>query len=157
VLKAARAVSTGKVIAVVQPHRFTRLRDLMTEFSSCFNDADTVIVADVYTAGEQPIEGVDKDHLVEGLKKFGHRRALPLESPAALPALIAAEAQAATWWCCWERGTSRVGPTPCRGNWKRWRSDQARLVRRQGGHHRPGPDGRRRQPLASSGPGASPT
>jgi UDP-N-acetylmuramate--alanine ligase len=93
VLKAARAVSTGKVIAVVQPHRFTRLRDLMTEFSSCFNDADTVIVADVYTAGEQPIEGVDRDHLVEGLKKFGHRRALPLESPAALPALIAAEAQ----------------------------------------------------------------
>jgi UDP-N-acetylmuramate--alanine ligase len=93
VLKAARAVSTGKVIAVVQPHRYTRLRDLMTEFSSCFNDADTVIVADVYTAGEQPIEGVDRDHLVEGLKKFGHRRALPLESPAALPALIAAEAQ----------------------------------------------------------------
>jgi UDP-N-acetylmuramate--alanine ligase len=92
VLKAARAVTQGKVIAVVQPHRFTRLRDLMTEFSSCFNDADTVIVADVYTAGEQPIEGVDRDHLVEGLKKFGHRRALPLESPAALPALIAAEA-----------------------------------------------------------------
>jgi UDP-N-acetylmuramate--alanine ligase len=94
VLKAARAVSTGKVIAVVQPHRFTRLRDLMTEFSSCFNDADTVIVADVYTAGETPIEGVDRDHLVEGLKKFGHRRALPLESPAALPALIAEEAKA---------------------------------------------------------------
>jgi UDP-N-acetylmuramate--alanine ligase len=93
VLKAARAVSTGKVIAVVQPHRYTRLRDLMTEFSSCFNDADTVIVADVYTAGEQPIEGVDRDHLVEGLKKFGHRRALALESPAALPALIAQEAQ----------------------------------------------------------------
>jgi UDP-N-acetylmuramate--alanine ligase len=93
VLKAARAVSTGKVIAVVQPHRYTRLRDLMTEFSSCFNDADTVIVADVYTAGEQPIEGVDRDHLVEGLKKFGHRRALALESPAALPALVAAEAQ----------------------------------------------------------------
>ncbi|EJL21990.1 UDP-N-acetylmuramate--alanine ligase [Caulobacter sp. AP07] len=93
VLKAARAVTLGKVIAVVQPHRFTRLRDLMTEFSSCFNDADTVIVADVYTAGEQPIEGVDRDHLVEGLKKFGHRHALPLESPAALPTLIAAEAQ----------------------------------------------------------------
>jgi UDP-N-acetylmuramate--alanine ligase len=92
VLKAARAVTQGKVIAVVQPHRYTRLRDLMTEFSSCFNDADTVIVADVYTAGEQPIEGVDRDHLVEGLKKFGHRRALPLESPADLPALIAAEA-----------------------------------------------------------------
>jgi UDP-N-acetylmuramate--alanine ligase len=77
---------------VVQPHRYTRLRDLMTEFSSCFNDADTVIVADVYTAGEQPIAGVDRDALVAGLKKFGHRRALPLENPTALPRLIAAEA-----------------------------------------------------------------
>ncbi|MDB5457219.1 MAG: murC, partial [Caulobacter sp.] len=94
VLKAARAVSAGKVIAVVQPHRYTRLRDLMAEFSSCFNDADTVIVADVYTAGEAPIEGIDRDALVEGLRRFGHRRALPLESPAALPALIAEEAHA---------------------------------------------------------------
>ncbi len=93
VLKAARAVTQGKVIAVVQPHRFTRLRDLMTEFSSCFNDADTVIVADVYTAGEAPIEGIDRDALVEGLKKFGHRRALPLEGPTALPRLIAEEAK----------------------------------------------------------------
>ena len=93
VLKAARAVAgEGKVIAVVQPHRFTRLRDLMTEFSSCFNDADTVIVADVYTAGEAPIAGIDRDALVAGLTRFGHRRALPLAEPQALAGMIAAEA-----------------------------------------------------------------
>jgi len=95
VLKAARAVTPdGRVIAVVQPHRFTRLRDLMDEFSACFNDADTVIVADVYTAGEAPIEGVDRDHLIEGMKRFGHRRALALNSPADLPAMIGEEAKA---------------------------------------------------------------
>src|SRR6185436_8891387 len=81
-----------KVIAVVQPHRFTRLRDLMTEFSTCFSDADTVIVADVYTAGETPIDGVNRDALVAGLTRFGHRRALPLENPQALAGMIAAEA-----------------------------------------------------------------
>lgn len=95
VLTAARAMTPdAKVIAVVQPHRYTRLRDLMAEFSSCFNDADVVIVADVYTAGEAPIPGVDRDGLIEGLRRFGHRRALPLESPAALAGMIAEEAKA---------------------------------------------------------------
>jgi len=95
VLTAARAMTPdAKVIAVVQPHRYTRLRDLMNEFSSCFNDADVVVVADVYTAGEAPIEGVDRDGLIEGLRRFGHRRALPLESPAALAGVIAEEAKA---------------------------------------------------------------
>ncbi len=93
VLKAARQVTQGKVIAVVQPHRYTRLRDLMNEFSSCFHDADTVIVADVYSAGEQPIEGVDKQHLVDGLHRFGHRNAIALEGPAQLPELVRAEAK----------------------------------------------------------------
>jgi UDP-N-acetylmuramate--alanine ligase len=94
VLKAARAVSgAGKVIAVVQPHRYTRLRDLFSEFCACFNDADTVIVADVYTAGEAPIDGVNRDALAEGLTRFGHRHAVALEAPAALPALIAGEAK----------------------------------------------------------------
>jgi UDP-N-acetylmuramate--alanine ligase len=91
VLKAARAVTEGRVIAVVQPHRYTRLRDLMSEFSSCFNDADTVIVAPVYPAGEAPIEGVDREGLIEGLRRFGHRRALPLSGPDALAALVAEE------------------------------------------------------------------
>ena len=92
VLKAARAVTNGRVIAVVQPHRYSRLRDLFGEFCRCFNDADTVIVADVYPAGEAPIEGASRDALVEGLKRFGHRHVLALDSAADLPTLIAAEA-----------------------------------------------------------------
>jgi UDP-N-acetylmuramate--alanine ligase len=91
VLRAARQVAKGRVVAVVQPHRYSRLQDLFQEFCGCFNDADTVVVADVYAAGEAPIEGVDKDHLVEGLRRYGHRRVLPLENAAALPALIAEE------------------------------------------------------------------
>jgi UDP-N-acetylmuramate--alanine ligase len=94
VLKAARAVTEGKVVAVVQPHRYTRLRDLFDDFCACFNDADTVIVADVYPAGEAPIEGVDRDALVSGLHRWGHRRALPLASPQALAGLVREEAKA---------------------------------------------------------------
>jgi UDP-N-acetylmuramate--alanine ligase len=92
VLRAARQVASGKVIAVVQPHRYSRLRDLFNDFCACFNDADTVIVADVYAAGEQPIPGADRDALVAGLRSFGHRRVLPLENAAALPGLIDEEA-----------------------------------------------------------------
>jgi UDP-N-acetylmuramate--alanine ligase len=93
VLTAARAVTgEGKVIAVVQPHRYTRLRDLMEEFSTSFSDADAVIVADVYPAGEQPIEGVDKHALVEGVRRYGHRSVQPLENVTALPRVIREEA-----------------------------------------------------------------
>jgi UDP-N-acetylmuramate--alanine ligase len=100
VLTAARAVTEGRVIAVVQPHRYTRLRDLFDEFCHCFNDADVVIVADVYAAGEAPIEGVDRDALVEGLRRYGHRRAIPLPSPAELPALVRAEAKSGDLVVC---------------------------------------------------------
>jgi len=93
VLKAARQVAEGRVIAVVQPHRFTRLRDLMEEFSTCFSDADAVIVADVYPAGEAPIEGVDKHALVDGIRRFGHRHVQPLENAAVLPRAIKEEAK----------------------------------------------------------------
>ncbi len=93
VLKAARQVAEGRVIAVVQPHRFTRLESLMEEFSTCFSDADAVFVADVYAAGETPIEGVDKMALVEGIRRFGHRSVQALESVEALPGVIAAEAK----------------------------------------------------------------
>jgi UDP-N-acetylmuramate--alanine ligase len=89
VLKAAREGATGRVLAVVQPHRYTRLHSLFNEFTKAFNDADTVIVADVYAAGEQPIEGVDKDHLVTALRAAGHRDARPLDGPAALTGVIA--------------------------------------------------------------------
>ncbi|MFL6861724.1 MAG: UDP-N-acetylmuramate--L-alanine ligase [Allosphingosinicella sp.] len=73
VLSAAREGAEGRVIAVVQPHRYTRLRDLMEEFQGAFNDADIVYVAPVYTAGEAPIEGVDSEALADGLKQRGHR------------------------------------------------------------------------------------
>lgn len=105
VLKAARQVTqsaegAGRVIAVVQPHRFTRLRDLMEEFSTCFSDADAVIVADVYAAGETPIEGVDKHALVDGIRRFGHRNVQPLENAAVLPRLIREEAKAGDLVVC---------------------------------------------------------
>ena len=88
VLRSARAAYDGRVVAVVQPHRYTRLCDLFEEFCACFNDADTVVVADVHAAGERPIEGIDRDALVEGLRRHGHRHVLPLEAPEALPALV---------------------------------------------------------------------
>jgi UDP-N-acetylmuramate--alanine ligase len=93
VLKAARAVTTGKVIAVVQPHRYTRLRDLFDDFCHGFNDADVVIVADVYPAGEAPIEGASRDSLIEGLRRYGHRRVLALDAPVELAGLVKAEAE----------------------------------------------------------------
>ncbi len=74
VLKAARDSFDRRVVAVVQPHRYTRLNSLFDEFCTCFNDADTVLVAPVYEAGEQPIEGADRDSLAAGLKSHGHRQ-----------------------------------------------------------------------------------
>ncbi|MGJ0391231.1 MAG: UDP-N-acetylmuramate--L-alanine ligase [Methylocystis sp.] len=88
VLRAARASTKGKVVAVVQPHRYTRLQSLFDAFATCFNDADVVIVADVYPAGEQPIVGVDRDALVSAIRAHGHRRAMGLPSPEVLPAMV---------------------------------------------------------------------
>ncbi|AWK87517.1 UDP-N-acetylmuramate--L-alanine ligase [Azospirillum thermophilum] len=88
VLKAARTAGTGRTIAVVQPHRYSRLANLFEEFCTCFNDADAVIVADVYAAGEQPIEGVSRDALVEGLRMHGHRQVVALPGPDALPQMV---------------------------------------------------------------------
>ena len=94
VLAAAREGAQGRVVAVVQPHRFTRLRDLMDDFQQSFNDADVVYVAPVYTAGEQPIEGVDADELVAGLKRRGHRAAQTISDADALAKALAADLQA---------------------------------------------------------------
>jgi UDP-N-acetylmuramate--alanine ligase len=88
VLKAARESAKGKVIAVVQPHRYTRLQSLFDEFCTCFNDADAVVVAEVYPAGEAPIEGIDRDHFVLGLRAHGHRNVIPLQSSAALAGVV---------------------------------------------------------------------
>jgi UDP-N-acetylmuramate--alanine ligase len=93
VLKAAREITDGRVIAVVQPHRFTRLRDLFKDFSTCFNEADVVAIADVYPAGEAPIAGIDAEALVASIAAHGHRRALKLKSFDALPEFVRAEAQ----------------------------------------------------------------
>jgi len=103
VLKTARQVvkeKQGKVIAVMQPHRYSRLHDLFEEFCTAFNDADTVIVADVYAAGEDPIEGADRDGLAEGLRKCGHRDVKILASAEQLPQLTAELAQSGDLVVC---------------------------------------------------------
>jgi UDP-N-acetylmuramate--alanine ligase len=88
VLKAARGITAGKVVAVVQPHRYTRLADLFDGFCTCFNDADTVVVAEVYPAGEAPIAGIDRDHFVLGLRAHGHREVIPLQKSADLAGVV---------------------------------------------------------------------
>jgi len=94
VLAAAReGVGTGRVIAVVQPHRYTRLRDHLDEFSAAFNDADMVYAAPVYAAGEQPIEGVSSEAMVAGMKARGHRSAQVIAGPDALADALAVVAQ----------------------------------------------------------------
>src|SRR5499425_430839 len=93
VLRAARESSKGQVIAVVQPHRYTRLASLFEQFSTCFNDADTVIVAHVYPAGEAPIAGADRDSLVQGLRAHGHRQVIPLDGAQDLARMIKRLAQ----------------------------------------------------------------
>jgi UDP-N-acetylmuramate--alanine ligase len=86
VLSAARESAQERVIAVVQPHRYTRLRDLMDDFQNAFNDADIVFVAPVYAAGEEPIEGISAEALAEGLRTRGHRLVKTVESAADLAA-----------------------------------------------------------------------
>jgi UDP-N-acetylmuramate--alanine ligase len=100
VLRAARESTRGKVIAVVQPHRYTRLQSLFEEFCTCFNDADTVIVADVYPAGEAPIPGIDRDHFVLGLRAHGHREVIPLQESAALAGVVAGIAKSGDYVVC---------------------------------------------------------
>ena len=88
VLKAARAIVSGRVIAIVQPHRYTRLANLFDDFCTCFNDADLVLVGDVYSAGEAPIPGISRDALVAGLAAHGHPNAQALPGEDHLAALL---------------------------------------------------------------------
>jgi UDP-N-acetylmuramate--alanine ligase len=88
VLRAARESTNGKIVAVVQPHRYTRLQSLFEEFCTCFNDADAVVVAEVYPAGEPPIPGIDRDNFVLGLRAHGHREVIPLQKSSDLAGVV---------------------------------------------------------------------
>jgi UDP-N-acetylmuramate--alanine ligase len=105
VLRAARESTRGHVIAVVQPHRYTRLHDLFEQFCTCFNDADTVIVANVYPAGEAPIPGADRDGLVHGLRNHGHRQVIALDGPDKLAPIIAGTAKPGDYVVCLGAGS----------------------------------------------------
>jgi UDP-N-acetylmuramate--alanine ligase len=105
VLRAARESTKGHVIAVVQPHRYTRLQVLFEQFCTCFNDADAVIVAPVYSAGEVPIEGFDRDTLVQGLRKNGHRQVFALDSPDRLHLLVSSMAKPGDYVVCLGAGS----------------------------------------------------
>jgi UDP-N-acetylmuramate--alanine ligase len=114
VLKAARQFSKGRVIAVHQPHRYTRLHSLFEEFCSCFNEADVVGIADVYAAGEEPIPGASRDDLVSGLIRHGHRHARAVRGEEDLVRLVVEQAGEGTSWCAWAREASRAGRRGCR-------------------------------------------
>jgi UDP-N-acetylmuramate--alanine ligase len=100
VLKAARQAGARDVIAVVQPHRYSRLAGLFEDFCTCMNDAGTVVVADVYPAGEAPIPGADKESLVEGLRARGHRSVVALPAPESLAEMIHAIAKPGDYVIC---------------------------------------------------------
>jgi UDP-N-acetylmuramate--alanine ligase len=100
VLKAAREATKGQVIAVMQPHRYTRLSSLFDQFCTCFNDADAVIVAHVYAAGEAPIEGADRDSLVAAMRARGHRNVIALDDSQQLAGLVRGLAQSGDYVVC---------------------------------------------------------
>ncbi len=105
VLSAAREAYQGRVIAVMQPHRYSRLESLFAEFCSCFNNADVVIVSPVYEAGEQPIEGINRDSLVDGIRAVGHRNVIALDGPEQLAEQIAQVAEDGDIVVCMGAGT----------------------------------------------------
>ena len=93
VLRAARAGGNGRIIAIMQPHRYTRLQALFNEFSACLDDADIVVVTPVYSAGEAPIPGIDRDELVSGLRRHGHPNVLTIEGEEDLAETVASLAR----------------------------------------------------------------
>ncbi|RLK08535.1 UDP-N-acetylmuramate--L-alanine ligase [Ruegeria conchae] len=105
VLKAARQATEGRVIAVHQPHRYSRLSDLFDDFCTCFNDADVVAIAEVFAAGEDPIEGADRDALVEGLIRHGHRHARAILDESDLVRLVREQARPGDMVVCLGAGT----------------------------------------------------
>ncbi|MEQ8366332.1 MAG: UDP-N-acetylmuramate--L-alanine ligase, partial [Roseicyclus sp.] len=105
VLKAARQASEGRVIAVHQPHRYTRLASLFDDFCGCFNEADVVAIAEVFAAGEDPIEGAGRDDLVAGLIRHGHRHARAILSEDDLERLVREQARPGDMVVCLGAGT----------------------------------------------------
>ena len=105
VLSSARAVSKGRVIAVVQPHRYTRLRDLFDAFCSCFNEADSVIIAPVYEAGERPIDGINASTMAAQIRQNGHRDVVTIDGPEELPALVCEKASTGDVVLCMGAGS----------------------------------------------------
>jgi len=105
VLRAARASTEGQVIAVVQPHRYTRLAALFNDFCTCFNDADAVVVAPVYAAGEQPIAGAEQQDLVDGLKARGHRKVVAIAGPEELAGVVKELAKPGDYVVCLGAGS----------------------------------------------------
>lgn len=105
VLKAARQACDGRVIAVHQPHRYTRLHSLFEDFCNCFNEADVVAIAEVYAAGEAPIDGAGRDDLVAGLIRHGHRHARAIVSEDDLERLVREQAKPGDMVVCLGAGT----------------------------------------------------
>ncbi|HMB13501.1 MAG TPA: UDP-N-acetylmuramate--L-alanine ligase [Roseovarius sp.] len=105
VLRAARQATTGRVIAVHQPHRYSRLSSLFEDFCGCFNEADVVGIAEVYAAGEDPIPGASRDDLVAGLIRHGHRHAVALDSEEDLERLVRETAKPGDMVVCLGAGT----------------------------------------------------
>ena len=101
VFKAARAILPDhKLIVVFQPHKYTRTRDLFDEFCNAFADVDTAIIADIYSAGQDPIAGITSDVLIKGIKKTGHKNVLKLNSENDLPQLIKEQAKSGDMVVC---------------------------------------------------------
>ena len=105
VLKAARQASEGRVIAIHQPHRYTRLHHHFEDFCSCFNEADVVAITEIYAAGEEPIEGASRDDLVAGLIRHGHRHARSITTQDELTALVKEQAKPGDMVVCLGAGT----------------------------------------------------
>ncbi len=105
VLKAARKTTSGRVVAVFQPHRFSRVQSLFEEFSSCFSNADSVIVTPLYTAGEQPIAGISHTSMAEGIRKTGHKQVAIVDSEHELAPLVATMARQGDLVVCLGAGT----------------------------------------------------
>lgn len=123
VLKAARQATSGRVIAVHQPHRYTRLHHHFDDFCSCFNDADVVGIADIFAAGEDPIEGASRDDLVAGLIRHGHRHARAVVDENDLERLVREQARPVTWSSALAPDRLARGPMACRQGCTRGRRE----------------------------------